>query len=322
MLTNNVIDKIKGVIYGQAIGDALGLGTESMTAKQVKNTYPEGLRKYSDIIDDSYRKRWKKGEWTDDTDQMICIINSIINRKELHENHVAEEFYQWMNRGPKDIGYFTSKVLKMPEYTKNPHTAAKNRWEEEGKITAPNGALMRTSVVGTWMFWDKSKVTDFAERIAKTTHYDPRCVASCVLVSQIIRNLIYENRIMTIDELKHLGCCYHPKVEKYIDKGMSSSIHALELDDVNKRAYTLRGLSVALWAMNNDMSFEEGLFKVVSEGGDSDTNAALTCSILGAKLGFSAIPDYWIKNLQNRDKLDKLIDDYILVLKSSYDATC
>lgn len=314
MLTDKVIDKIKGVIYGQAIGDALGLGTESMNYKEVKSAYPGGLKRYSDIIDDSYRRRWKKGEWTDDTDQVICILNSVIDNQELHEKHVAGEFYNWMQRGPKDIGFFTQKVLKAPDYLENPHQAARQRWEKEGMITAPNGALMRTSVIGTWMFWDKSSVTDFAERIARTTHYDPRCVASCVIVSQIIRSLIHEDRVLTKDEILEYGDRYHPKVGKYVEKGMGSSIHSLELDDVNKRAYTLRGLSVALWAMRNEMTFEEGLFKVVAEGGDSDTNAALTCSILGAKLGFSAIPEYWTKNLHNKEKLDMLIDEYIGIL--------
>lgn len=315
MLTNKVIDKIKGVIYGQAIGDALGLGTELMNYKEVRSAYPHGLKSYSDIIDDPYRRRWKKGEWTDDTDQVICILDSVIKNKELDEKHVAGEFYKWMQRGPKDIGFFTQRVLNTPDYLSNPHKIARKRWEKEGGLTAPNGALMRTSVIGTWMFWDKSRVTDFAERIAKTTHYDPRCVASCVIVSQIIRSLIHEDRVLTKDEILEYGSNYHPKVSKYVEKGMNSFIHSLELDDENKRAYTLRGLSVALWAMKNDMTFEEGLFKVVAEGGDSDTNAALTCSILGAKLGFSAIPEYWIENLHNKEKLDALIDDYISILK-------
>lgn len=320
MLTDKVIDKIKGVIYGQAIGDALGLGTESMNYKEVKSAYPNGLKRYSDIIDDSYRRRWKKGEWTDDTDQVICILNSVVDNHDLNERHVAAELFKWMQRGPKDIGFFTQSVLKMPGYLENPHLAAKQRWEKEGMLTAPNGALMRTSVIGTWMFWDKSKVTDFAERIARTTHYDPRCVASCVIVSQIIRTLIHEDRVLTKDEIMEYGRYYHPKVGKYVEKGLNSSIHSLELDDETKRAYTLRGLSVALWAMKNDLTFEEGLFKVVSEGGDSDTNAALTCSILGAKLGYSAIPEYWTKNLQNKEKLDVMIEDYINILKDKVNA--
>ncbi|MGL5318700.1 MAG: ADP-ribosylglycohydrolase family protein [Bacteroidales bacterium] len=320
MLTDKVIDKIKGVIYGQAIGDALGLGTEMMNYKEVKSAYPAGLKRYSDIIDDPYRRRWKKGEWTDDTDQVICILNSVIENEELHETHVAGEFYKWMKKGPKDIGFFTQSVLKMPGYLDNPHQIAKQRWEKEGKITAPNGALMRTSIVGTWMFWDKSKVTDFAERIARTTHYDPRCVGSCVIVSQIIRSLIHEDRILSKEEILEYANIYHPKVNKYVEKGMSSSIHSLELDDENKRAYTLRGLSVALWAMKNEMTFEEGLFKVVAEGGDSDTNAAVACSVLGAKLGYSAIPEYWTKNLQNTDQLDQMIEDYISILKDKANA--
>ena len=72
------IDKIKGTIYGQAIGDALGLGTEGMTNEDMAWKYPNGIRHYSDIFQDRHRKRWKIGDWTDDTDMMLCIANAVI----------------------------------------------------------------------------------------------------------------------------------------------------------------------------------------------------------------------------------------------------
>lgn len=45
-----IIDKIKGTIYGQAIGDALGLGTEGMDDEAMARKYPNGLTHYSDIF--------------------------------------------------------------------------------------------------------------------------------------------------------------------------------------------------------------------------------------------------------------------------------
>ena len=71
------MNKIKGTIYGQAIGDALGLGTEFMDDKEMTQKYPDGLKHYAEIYQDSHRRRWKIGEWTDDTDIMLCIANAI-----------------------------------------------------------------------------------------------------------------------------------------------------------------------------------------------------------------------------------------------------
>ena len=77
-MKDSVKDKIVGCLYGQAVGDALGLGTEFMSKDEVKRNYPNGLSEYSQIVQDYHRKRWDKGDWTDDTDMMLCIAKAII----------------------------------------------------------------------------------------------------------------------------------------------------------------------------------------------------------------------------------------------------
>ena len=76
-----VADKIRGVVYGQAIGDALGLGTEFLTKSQVKEWYRYGLTRYGQILRDDHTRRWTVGSWTDDTDQMLCILDSLLEKK-------------------------------------------------------------------------------------------------------------------------------------------------------------------------------------------------------------------------------------------------
>ena len=81
MISSQTIDKIKGCLYGQAVGDALGLGAEFLTKAQVSKFYPNGVSKYEDIVQDRHRKRWIKGSWTDDTDMMLCILDAFDGRE-------------------------------------------------------------------------------------------------------------------------------------------------------------------------------------------------------------------------------------------------
>lgn len=77
----------------------------------------------------------------------------------------------------------------------------------------------------------------------------------------------------------------------------------------------MRSLAAALWCYFHAPDFESALIAIVNEGGDADTNAAIACSIIGAKFGYNGIPRYYIENLYNgelyRNKIEKLINKII-----------
>lgn len=303
-------DKIKGVLFGQAIADALGLGTEFMTKDEVNRYYPDGLTDYSQIIQDYHRKRWIKGSWTDDTEMMLCIANAIIEDKEIKLSTIARNFKDWFNGEPLGIGGNTFKVLAFRDYVDYPQKVAEVIWKLSNKISAANGAVMRTSIVGLW----NNNTENNAAEICKLTHYDPRCVGSCVIISLLINNLVYKDQMLSLKQLIEIGERYDDRIREYLVKASQyDCLDDLVLDD-SSMGYTLKTLSAAIWCLFHCNSFEEGLLAVVNAGGDADTNAAVACSLLGGKYGYSAIPYKYIDNLVEKDYFHTITNNIINLL--------
>jgi ADP-ribosylglycohydrolase len=319
-MTEKQIDIIKGVFWGQAIGDALGLGTEFLNKSQIAAYYPNGLTDYSQIIQDKHRSRWEAGSWTDDTDQFLCICESIIQAKKVDELAFAQELYKWFKGSPMGIGKTVYKVVTVPQFVIYPHKASEIIWNLSKKQNASNGAVMRTSILGTFDFWDDENVIQNTEKIAKVTHWDQRCIGSCVMVTLLIANILNENKFLNVSELIAIGNKYDTNIEPYITSSLSPKIESLNLDEPNAIGYTLKSMSAGIWAYIHANDFEDGLLKVVNEGGDADTNACVAGSILGAKFGYDAIPKKYIDGLKNKEVLERYFDYYIAVLmKCFYD---
>ena len=302
-----ILDRLKGTIFGQAIGDALGLGTEFMTNEDMAWKYPHGIKHYSDIFQDRHRKRWKIGDWTDDTDMMLCIANAVIKEKGVNLTSIAQNFKNWANGEPMGIGENTYKVLMIGDYVEHPLEVSKKVWEMSGKKAAANGGLMRTSIVGLF----PKAVEECAENICRLTHYDPRCVGSCVIVSELIHSLVYNGKGLSYHQIVDMARKYDERIVEFIDLSMNTDIRALELQDEESVGYTLKTMAAGLWAYWNAQSFEEGLLTVVRAGGDADTNAAVACAILGAKYGFSAITQEYVDGLIYKDQLDEVVSGMI-----------
>ena len=300
----SIYDRFKGVLYGQAIGDALGLGTEGMTDEDMAWKYPNGLQHYSQIFQDRHRKRWEIGDWTDDTDMALCIAEAVIEDKGVNFTNIARNFKEWANGTPMGIGENTYKVLSISDYVEKPFDVSKKVWEMSRCQSAANGGLMRTSVVG--LFPKATKLC--AENICKLTHYDPRCVGTCVIISQIINALVYGRPIPSYTEIINTALDYDERIADCI-RMVRSTNDIKDLMDDDCMGYTLLTFSVALWTFWNAKSFVQGLLTVVNAGGDADTNAAVACAILGAKYGYSSIPSGYVEGLLYKENLDKVVKE-------------
>lgn len=309
-----LLDKIKGTIYGQAIGDALGLGTEFMDDYDMAWKYPNGLTHYSEIHQDRHRRRWEIGDWTDDTDMMLCIANAIIKDKGVNLTTIAQNFKDWANGVPMGIGANTYKVLMFGDYVEHPLDVSRKVWELSRYRSAANGGLMRTSIVGLL----PGDIEQSAADICRLTHYDPRCVGSCVIVSELIHAHVYGLPIPTYEQIKTISRKYDDRIMEFITLSQNEDIKALDLQEEGSIGYTLRTLAAGLWAYWHAETFQDGLLAVVRAGGDADTNAAVACSLLGAKFGFNAIPSEYVDGLIYREQLDTVINgmaDFIMSSK-------
>lgn len=303
-------DKFRGVLFGQAIGDALGLCTEFMTRSEVRRYYPDGLKDYSQMVEDYHRKRWQQGDWTDDTDMMLCIAEAVIEDRELNPQSVARYFKEWFLSCPMGIGRHTYNVLSLGDYVENPYQAADTVWRMSGRESAANGAVMRTSVVGLL----GGEVEKHAADICRLTHADLRCVGSAIIVSQVVHALVYRNELLPLEELIETGRQYDERIEPYLLMVRGETLDALNLDD-EAMGYTLKTMAAGLWSVYHAGSFEEGLLEVVNAGGDADTNGAVAGSLLGARFGYRDIPARYVDGLVRKDVLTRVSDALLNVLE-------
>ena len=235
---------------------------------------------------------------------MLCIADAVIEDKGVNFLNIAKHFKSWANGTPMGIGSHTYKVLMIGDYSEKPFEVSHMVWKMSGCQSAANGGLMRTSVVGLF----PKEVRTCAENICKLTHYDPRCVGSCVIISELIHALVYGIEQPTRSEMINIALQYNADICEYIDNAwLESDVKHLAYYD--NCGYTLVTLSVALWSYWHASSFEEGLLAVVNAGGDADTNAAVACAILGAKYGYNAIPKEYIDGLLYREQLEKRFCD-------------
>lgn len=109
-----------------------------------------------------------------------------------------------------------------------------------------------------------------------------------------------------ISYLIKIGNQYDERIAEYLLMVQSNNLETLYLDN-NTMGYTLKTMAAAIWCLYHCNSFEQRLLTIVKAGGDADTNAAVSCSLLGAKFGYDAIPKQYVNELNRKEYLTTII---------------
>lgn len=311
-MNERIANRIRGVIFGQALGDALGEGVEFLSKPQIEQYYPKGLKEPLQDL------RWLR--WTDDTAQMLCILDSLLSQKRVGVLNIAAHFHHWAETDGRRIGNTVFSVVHDTDFLENPHAVAQRFWEKSGRYAAANGAVMRTSGLGIWEYPFPDKVKYNAEEVCKITHSDPRCLGSCVAVSLAISYLLrgVSDIPALIKGIAAEVAEYDPNIQEYFDLA-GTSLSALDLDEgtnpgeADRIGYTLKAMGAGFWALQYAESWDDGVLKILEEGGDADTNAAVAGALLGARFGGDSISQTWVEKLRNVGELERRAQEVIAV---------
>ncbi|CAM4902675.1 unnamed protein product [Rotaria socialis] len=314
-----LFNRLLGCTYGQALGDAYGLSTEFETRQSVDYNYPDRskLIPFPKYVLTRHSQRWRRGDWTDDTDQWILILETLTetNNGEPDEVVFAKKLENWIrngypmlgDHGGMGLGANVSQVVHSGGYLLDPLRASETVWERGNRQAAPNGAVMRCSASAFVHYRDRAKVISTTMLLCKTTHFDPRCIASCLAVCLAITDLLNENfdqndieslinRVLkeTIDILgASLSQEHRDLFLWHTDK--ERTLEDLDLDEPRSIGYTYKCLGSGFYGLRSTRSFEDTLHDLIRYGGDADTNGAVCGTMYGARHGYKALPYPWLR---------------------------
>ncbi|KAH3732774.1 ADPribosylglycohydrolase superfamily protein [Pelomyxa schiedti] len=325
-----IVDKILGCIYGNALGDAYGLATEFCTKEWVNEKFHGSQIPFPDFPRTAHSVRWTLGDWTDDTDQLILILQGILETGgTVSETNFAMKLIHWIKQGFPELGDTAglglggtvARTAFKTTFLLDPHESARQTWLELNKNAAANGAVMRTAILGVHQFRSLPNVMANTATIARATHWDPRCVASSVIVCLCIAMILQGRSVATKAEatalvteainrtVEFLGDDLIPQHrEELMRTALTENIADLSLDNKHGMGYTFKTLGAASWALRNmGSTFQDNICPVVNEAGDADTNAAVAGALVGCRLGYSHLPREWLVAMPHKAWLDKQI---------------
>lgn len=303
-------DRAMGALAGVAIGDAMGMPTQTLPRARIAELYGriDGFRDAAPGHPVSHGL--KAGTITDDTEQTLLLAHHLIARHGGFDTDVwADELLRWERdthaRGVNDLlGPSTKRAI---EALQRGVPAS-----ETGKFGTTNGAAMRIVPVGIAVPPEPlGRFVDAVEATAQLTHNTGLAIASAsavaAVVSAAMEGASFEEAVplaiaaARLGETRGVAAAQGVMADRIVmaldlAKGQHGAAAAAEIADrigTSVAADQSVPMAFAVVRLAKGDPWQAALLSA-GIGDDTDTIGAISCGMAGAASGFAALPqDKW-----------------------------
>ena len=319
--------KFEGCVLGAAVGDALGMPVEMMNGCEIESRFGRITEFISPDRNPNMRfssRRLQAGSWTDDTQRTFANVFALIESDGRFDMDLFASNFLFMYNSRENRGWGRSTRNSGARLIKGEH------WSISGeKNGCGNGVIIGISPFGLLHSVVGGNVDEFIKNCityARMTHLGtPAIVAGAVhgiSIASLVRQRSPDfNTEFFLNDL--LDAAIHIEndfsLEKWDDK-ISDQVRAIRNFMTEGRFDAASPYDVASWFgggtsyspnsfgvsyslfVRKPNSFD-CVFDAVNAGGDSDSNASIVGSLVGALNGVSVIPQNLCDGVEGSDSL-------------------
>jgi len=290
--------KAIGALLGTFVGDALGMPVEGYSTEMIASAHGE--------VTELLAGRLERGRYTDDTQMMIGVAESLVERGGFDGGHLANRFVR--NFDP-ERGYGPGSWEAIYRLSQGvPWQKAGEKMFGGGSFG--NGSAMRIAPVGVLYASRPEELVAVAQDTARITHTHPLALGGAVLQASAVGLAFASDPASPLDASDFLDQLAE-RIRPDWDAFRHKLVHARELlskefdpEEVIRllgNDATCQGSVPAalLCFLAHPDRFRDSVAAAVNLGGDADTIGAMAGAISGARLGYEAIPEDWRDGLEN-----------------------
>jgi ADP-ribosylglycohydrolase len=282
--------RFAGVLLGTAVGDALGLPAENLSAERIRRNWPGPL---------TMRFIFGRGMISDDTEHTIMVAQALLSHP--RDSAAFQRAFGWKLRWwfaalPAGVGLATARAcLKLWIGFPKHKCSVKS---------GGSGPAMRSAIIGAFFADEPEKRREFVLASSRLTHSGWQAETAALAVAEAAALSAQCEGVPTATQILPVLRALSEQEEWQMR--MSQIESSLESEDsvsefVGKMGlkrgisgYALHVVPIALYAwLRHPHDFRTALATAISCGGDTDTVGAILGGLIGAGLGSDGIPVDW-----------------------------